>query len=105
SDRSSRAIAGLSMGGAETFYIGLNHIDRFAYVAGMSSAFVMYPGASGGAGRAPGASAGAGRAPGAPRLDAAVFDKAFPSFDAKGASKLTLLYVACGVDDGLLGVN
>jgi enterochelin esterase-like enzyme len=40
--RDGRALSGLSMGGAETFYIGLNHIDQFAYLAGMSSAFVMF---------------------------------------------------------------
>jgi enterochelin esterase family protein len=46
-DRNSRAVAGLSMGGAETFFVGLNNIDKFAYVAGFSSAFVMLPGARG----------------------------------------------------------
>jgi enterochelin esterase family protein len=42
-DRNSRAIAGLSMGGAEAFYTGLNHMDQFAYVGSMSGAFVMWP--------------------------------------------------------------
>jgi enterochelin esterase family protein len=90
-DRNSRAIAGLSMGGAETFYIGLNHMDQFSYIAGMSSAFVMYPGASGGGRGAP--------------LGPAVFANAFPGLDEKAAAKLKLLYIACGTDDGLLGVN
>jgi enterochelin esterase family protein len=98
-NRNSRAIAGLSMGGAETFYVGLNHIDQFAYVAGMSSAFVMYPGAGGGRGP------GGGRGGPAPHMDPAVFGKAFPALDAKGASRLKLLYVACGTDDGLIGSN
>lgn len=89
-DRDSRAIAGLSMGGAETFYIGLNHMDKFSYIAGMSSAFVMYPGAGGGRG--------------AP-LRTDVFTNAFPGLDAKAAAKLKLLYVACGTDDGLLAAN
>jgi enterochelin esterase-like enzyme len=33
-----RAIAGLSMGGGQSLTIGLNHLDRFAWVAGFSSA-------------------------------------------------------------------
>jgi enterochelin esterase family protein len=37
-DRTQRAIAGLSMGGGESLSIGLNHVDRFAYVAGFSAA-------------------------------------------------------------------
>jgi enterochelin esterase family protein len=95
--RDGRALAGLSMGGAETFYIGLNHVDQFAYLAGMSSAFVMYPGAS------TGGEGGRGQAP--PQIDPAIFGQVFPAFDAKQASKLKLLYVACGTDDSLIGVN
>ncbi len=101
-DRNLNAIAGLSMGGAETFYIGLNHIDKFAYVAGFSSAFVMYPGA---AGRGGGDAAGGGRASGPRLLDPEVFAKAFPSLDAKAAAQLRLLYVACGTEDNLLATN
>jgi enterochelin esterase-like enzyme len=33
-----RAIAGLSMGGGQSLTIGLNHLDKFAWVAGFSSA-------------------------------------------------------------------
>jgi enterochelin esterase-like enzyme len=36
-DRNHRAIAGLSMGGAQSLVIGLNNLDKFAYVAGFSS--------------------------------------------------------------------
>jgi enterochelin esterase-like enzyme len=93
--RDGRALSGLSMGGAETFYIGFNHIDQFAYLAGMSSAFVMYPGANDNGG-----------ARGQTRtIDSAVFEKVFPGFDAKQAAKLKLLYIACGTDDSLIGVN
>lgn len=35
-DRESRAIAGLSMGGAESLYTGLNNLDRFAWVGAFS---------------------------------------------------------------------
>ncbi len=95
--RDGRALAGLSMGGAETFYIGLNHIDEFDYIAGMSSAFVMYPGA------VTGNPGGRGQAP--PTIDPAIFSQVFPEFNAKEAARLKLLYVACGTDDSLLGVN
>lgn len=44
SDRDHRAMAGLSMGGMQTFQITLNNLDKFAYIAGFS-------GAGGGMGR------------------------------------------------------
>ena len=36
-DRENRAIAGLSMGGAQSLTIGLGHLDRFAWIGGFSS--------------------------------------------------------------------
>jgi len=36
-DREHRALAGLSMGGAQAFRIGLNHLDAFAYIGGFSA--------------------------------------------------------------------
>ncbi len=76
-DRASRAIAGLSMGGAQSLFIGLNALDRFSAIGAFSS---------GGFGDAPDLdSVFAGVTPGGPR----------PS----------LLWVACGVDDRLLPGN
>jgi len=37
-DREHRAIVGLSMGGGQSLTVGLNHLDRFAWVGGFSSA-------------------------------------------------------------------
>lgn len=37
-DRESRAVAGLSMGGGQALRIGLKHIDKFAWIGGFSSA-------------------------------------------------------------------
>ncbi|MBI4658556.1 MAG: esterase [Verrucomicrobia bacterium] len=37
-DAESRGIVGLSMGGGQSLTIGLNHLDRFAWVGGFSSA-------------------------------------------------------------------
>ena len=88
-DRGQRAIAGLSMGGAEALFTGLNHIDRFAYVASFSGAFVMW-----------------NSGPRTPEgLDPATFPKTFPALDAKAAAPLKLLWISCGTEDGLIGVN
>jgi enterochelin esterase-like enzyme len=51
-DRAHRAIAGLSMGGAHTLYIGITNLDKFAYIGVFSSGLlgtfpVRLPGASG----------------------------------------------------------
>jgi enterochelin esterase-like enzyme len=75
-NRNSRAIAGLSMGGAESLLTGLNHVDQFAWIGGFSS---------GGLGED--------------------FSKDFPALDANANQQLKLLWVACGVDDGLIGIN
>src|SRR3982750_2966137 len=37
-DRDHRAMAGLSMGGMQTFQITLNHLDLFSYIGGFSGA-------------------------------------------------------------------
>ena len=75
-DRDHRAIAGLSMGGAESVMTGLNALDRFAWVGSFSA---------GG-------------------LDED-YSAAFPKLDAKANSQLKLLWIACGVDDGLIKPN
>ena len=62
-DRNSRAIAGLSMGGAESLYTGLNNIDKFAYIGSFSGAFVMWPRANPQPPPAAPAAAGGGRGP------------------------------------------
>jgi len=41
SDREHRALAGLSMGGAQAVRIGLNHLDQFAYVGAFSPAIAI----------------------------------------------------------------
>lgn len=41
SDRESRAMAGLSMGGFQTMNIALSNIDKFAYIGGFSAALMM----------------------------------------------------------------
>ena len=130
-NREERAMAGLSMGGAETLYTGLNHLDRFAWLGSFSGAFVMWPRPTPAATAAPAAAvpaptppaapaaaaaaaaAGAaeagrggrgGRGGGAP-LDDSVFELNFPALTAKANSRIKYLFIACGTADGLVGVN
>jgi enterochelin esterase family protein len=74
-DRDSRAIAGLSMGGAQALHIGLNHPDRFGWVGSFSGAFVMY---------------------------GDDYARHFPKLDGEAASRLRLLWLACGKEDFLI---
>ena len=76
-DRESRAIAGLSMGGAESLLTGLNHLDQFAWVGAFSSG----------------------------ALDLKNFGTAFPSVDASANKELKLLWIACGTEDDLIKTN
>lgn len=74
-DRESRAIAGLSMGGGQALNFGLGNLDTFAWVGGFSSAPNTKPPAD------------------------------LIEDPADAAKKLRLLYVACGDRDGLLRVS
>lgn len=75
SDRESRAIAGLSMGGGQSLNFGLGNLDTFAWVGGFSSA------------------------PNTKRPADLIKDP------AEAAKKLKLLYVACGDKDGLFRIS
>ena len=75
-DRKDHAIAGLSMGGSETLLTGLNNLDKFAWMGAFSSG---------------GLPAG--------------YEKDFPNLDAKANSEIKLLYIACGMEDGLITAN
>lgn len=77
-DRNSRAITGLSMGGGEALTTGLNHLDQFAWVGSFSGAVIM-----------------AGND----------YPKLFPAVDSTAKSRLQLLWIACGTEDGLLDPN
>ena len=111
--REERAIAGLSMGGAETLYTALNNLDKFAWIGSFSGAFVMWPGAAPApapATTAPAptttAPAAGGRGRGAaPTINVSVMEKNFPTLDARANGQIRLLFIACGTADSLLGVN
>lgn len=99
-NREQRAIAGLSMGGAESLFVGLNHLDKFAWIGAFSSAPMLFPAAATGpTGR------GGGRGTPPPPMDPAVFAKTFPTLDAKANSQIRMLWIVCGTADGLIGAN
>jgi enterochelin esterase family protein len=111
-DRNQRAIAGLSMGGAESTFVGLNHFDKFAWIGSFSGAYVMWPiprtppPAATGPAPAPGAApAGRGGRGGGPALDPEGIAKIFPALDPKANAQIKLLWIDCGTDDSLLAVN
>lgn len=87
-----RAIAGLSMGGAQAAMIGLNHPDRFQWVGAFSSAFMMY------------GIAEMGRGKNFSSLDS-IYEKTFPQLNGNINSQLKLFWISCGKSDFLFGNN
>ena len=79
--RDEHAVAGLSMGGAESLLVGLNHAGDFAYVGAFSA---------GGLGQGN-------------------YDPSFPGITSQSAAeintKLRVLWIACGTEDGLFPAN
>ena len=75
-DRLSRAVTGLSMGGGESEFIGLNALDKFAWIGAFS--------------------AGGGSTD---------YDSRYPKLDAKANSQIKLLWIACGTEDRLIEGN
>jgi enterochelin esterase-like enzyme len=74
-DRENRAIAGLSMGGGQSLNFGLGNLDKFAWVGGFSSA---------------------------PNTKAP--EELVPDPE-KAKQLLKILWVSCGLDDGLMNVS
>ena len=82
-DREHRAIAGLSLGGAQALALGLSHPDLFGRVAGFSSAL--------------GAVA-------SPEVGGVDWDTVLADPDAVNAL-LDVLWIGCGTEDGLFESN
>jgi enterochelin esterase family protein len=82
-DREHRAIAGLSMGGGQSFAIGLTHPDLFSTVAGFSSAMQIA--------NSP--------AWGGIDMDATL------AANVDAINELDMLWVGCGTEDTLFNVN
>src|SRR5258708_29702487 len=75
-ERDSRAIAGLSMGGAESLLTGLNNLNEFAWIGAFSSGGI-----------------------------ASDFEKEFPGLETSANTQLRLIWIACGTDDHLIEIN
>jgi enterochelin esterase-like enzyme len=74
--RKNRAIAGLSMGGAESLTVGLNALDQFAWIGAFSSGGLNTN-----------------------------YTAQFPKLDAGANDRLRLLWISCGKGDGLFKSN
>jgi enterochelin esterase-like enzyme len=101
---SSRAVAGLSMGGGQALFIGLNHPEIFAWVASFSGAVIAWPGAMMPA-NSPGTTSTPG--PNIPRyqFNSGAIGKNMPGLNESINKQLHLLYISCGLDDGLITSN
>lgn len=99
-DRAHRAIAGLSMGGAQTLNIGIPNIDKFAYLGVFSSGLLgVFP--TGGRGRGAASDAAPPATPPAP--DPTWEKENAAQLDNAGLKKgLKLFWFSTGSDDGLL---
>src|SRR6185503_17824555 len=99
-DRQSRAIAGLSMGGGQTLNIAIPHLEKFAYVGVFSSGVL-----GGGRGR------GAAPAANTPAQPEPPFGEAWEkqnlaALDNASARKgLRVLWFSTGKEDGLIGTT
>lgn len=88
--RANRAIAGLSMGGAQTLNVGIPHLDKFAYLGVYSSGIFGITGGPGG-----------NRPPG-PTFE----ERHLAKLDDAGLKEgLKLLWFATGKDDFLVGTS
>jgi enterochelin esterase family protein len=76
SEQKMRAIAGLSMGGAQSLTVGLNNLDRFGWIGAFSA---------GGVGTN--------------------YTVQFPNLNLNANRKLQLLWIGCGKEDGLFAGN
>ncbi|MGH7997286.1 MAG: alpha/beta hydrolase, partial [Opitutaceae bacterium] len=81
--REYRAIAGLSMGGAEALFVGLNDLGRFAWIGSFSGAIGSFHGEG-----------------------PDNFRQSYPDLQADDNYRISLLWLACGREDGLhVGTN
>ena len=96
-DRQSRAIAGLSMGGSQTLNIAIPHLEKFAYIGVFSSGIL------GGGGRGRGAAPGTAAPAPAPPFGEAWEKANLAALDnAAGKRGLRLFWFSTGKDDGLI---
>jgi enterochelin esterase-like enzyme len=99
-DRDSRALAGLSVGGAQTMYAAFNNLGLFAWVAAFSGGYPVMPGAA--IDVPPPPNAASLKGPDITKsLDPAKFAALMPQLDASANDRLRLLYISIGTADTL----
>jgi enterochelin esterase family protein len=103
-DRENRAIAGLSMGAAQTLYTAFNHLEQFAWVGSFSCGCTVLPDIA--VNIAPPPDVAKLRGPENNRsIDGENFAKLLPQLDSSAKSKLRLLYLSIGTEDGLISTH
>jgi len=103
-DRDHRAIAGLSMGGAQTVYCAFSNLDWFAWVAAFSGGFPLLPGVAVEIPAPPNAERL--RGPDITRtIDPARFAELVPNLDRSANDRLRLFHLAIGTEDGLISTH
>lgn len=99
-DREHRAIAGLSVGGAQTMYAAFNNLDLFAWVAAFSGGYPVMPGAA--IDVPPPPNAASLKGPDITKsLDPVKFAALMPQLDSSANDRLRLLYISIGTADTL----
>lgn len=100
-DRESRAIAGLSVGGAQTLYTAFNNLDLFAWVAAFSGGYPVMPGVA--IDVPPPPNAASLKGPDLTKsLDPEKFAALLPQLNAGANDRLRLLYISIGTADTLM---
>jgi enterochelin esterase family protein len=101
SDRESRAIAGLSMGGGMTLLAAFNNLDTFAWVGTFSAGLPPMPGVK--VPIAPPPNAASLRGPDVTNtIDKDKLAALLPQLNADANARLRLFYVGIGAGDGLI---
>ena len=102
--RDDRAIAGLSMGGAQTLYCAFYNLHWFAWVAAFSGGFPLLPGVAVEIPAPPNAERL--RGPDITRtIDPARFAELVPNLDRRANDRLRLFHLAIGTEDGLISTH
>lgn len=103
-DRAHRAIAGLSMGGAQTLYVAIPHLDKFGYIGVYSSGLFGIPGGAPAGGRGRGGANAA--APEGPNPVTTWMEENKATIDNPALKKdLKLFWFSTGRDDGLIATS
>jgi enterochelin esterase-like enzyme len=103
-DRENRAIAGLSMGGAQTLYCALHNLDHFAWVSGFSAGLPLLPSVAVDIPAPP--NAAQLRGPDITKtVDPDRFADLITHLDPEVNGRLRMFHLAIGTEDGLISAH